>query len=1344
MQRPAEADYFDDDDDDDFGDLFSFATASEPFPNTGTNKDASSPILDTQGILGLSPPSGAAPAEDATVASEDSFLELLEQQKEPMTVVQATTQALPSDPPDSTSSAENVDPAVSMQEILDWLDEDDDQTDLFSPGDTILPPDQQEFNPPSSLPTPAGDVPPRFDSLEQAVRSSKATLGQIRKLMNNETVIDPSIRPYLWCRLLCDKTLDDTLQSSLADSFVQWQGQVSQFPEWIQVHSKHLSQRIADTTNSDKADAEQQLQMLLANYCQAEESTTSEGESSVPFHPFLPPVACAILSSGVPTPAAAVMLSRVVSKFMPALALTESERQTARHTWRRQFYLLTCYHVPLLAAHLDKYFPDWYQPDAALFESFLLNDFAGESTLDGGLEAAMNPHMLLLLWDWILANDNTFLRLFLILTILEEHSEKLVLCTGEELKEKWTHLLHNVVNQPDLKTPGEQSAYVNDWVHRANTLWEQTPLSVQLRLKKVEDQTVTDHLTKRQRLAEEKLRKIREAEEQAKQAVIDTEREKEAEAARQRLTRARLIAFYRQYNPEKEGNIDKILEHYEGRYDVLDAKLKQIYGVGFNPALRPRNAAFRAPQPVQAKPQSTDETKDAPTEKDIAEQRRKQQPVVKVAPAEVLPLVCPSKETAVVSALKLQKEKRLLDSDFARLPLKFRLIDTRTTQAAQDQGRFPNAIPMPPEVLESREKKVALEDELEALRGTSHIVIMGEGFAALPVLYGHKVTPGLSECMQEDDTRNRNCAMYFLKLGFPFVSFLDGGFAGAHSFLCRDGAKHRLGVQDVLEDYNPEVSIFGQFERIRNSTGREKAQRAFQNIFDSSMVALTKNSRRLETLASELAEEKPTKRGNMMTRFLAGALGDETINDLAPVKPSHPISRENPNSNKNVFRNPFASKPSSGALSRSSSGSSKVEVKAVKEEPGGWNPFTKQGDERQAANASNEPTPTESVDKPADSAANAPTKATIATIVELPSESSASSSNVLVPPNEHNSSPAEEASAPSMEDTTMKGTTAKAAVAKEDPTNSAVNNEPTAEQPEPKIDTPETSESKPSEEVPKRDETTTNEQLDQEHVPETTEGKVVSENKPKEEPQQPVIPEASPSDAEKEQQSQTESTSVSSTQPDPDLPLKSPQVDTVPVGQSNETDSPIPTSTEEHANQSNNKEEPQTTTVSPPTQPSEAKLQEDTANIGVSGIGDTTNNSTKSATGTAGESTSGTTVESAPTVPTVPTIVKEPPKAPVATPESRKPSEQHQAQLNNPFSGLGVAFNNSLKAASKAATGGNDGQNRARNPFARFGVSNAPPAAEGGGGMMNLAGFNQFRKNTMARMRNDDNNDGHK
>lgn len=1016
------------DDDDEFAELFSFATSDDAAPK----KDYSQVLASVMPL----------PPDDDH--SEDSLLELLEQHKDPVTVVAADGRK-PSQPP-----SELVE--TNTQELLDWLDQEDDdqetarQRQLQLQGDELIAPPSLKAS--TVLPTvvsPPPEPEPQFQTLEEAVKSPKASLTQIRSLLQKEQFqVAASIRPHLWCRVICGKTLDDTLASSVADSFQQWE-QHNQFllsgtkipgsqnsvpvvegavdtpveteisssettaetsvsledstspatlPEeskegipvalltqkspttmtpyqqaqqqWIEEQSTILADRIVTVLKGEKVMSQKALASLLLNHYHTgqtlpdddyyddnerrmeAESNSKEGKDASAVannyvDPLLPPVACTILSAGVPKAAAAVMLTQIVPHFMPILALTRSEREQAAQVLHRQFYLLACYHLPSLVLHLDRYLPNWFfwpnfttrEKDGQGFvpQSYLISHLAGECAPSADSPLFMiNPKWLLALWDLILTSSNNSLRFFLVLAVLEAHADQLVLLTDEPLKQRLKQVLSFqqedstgafAIQDTEAQTTfHDATKWVQEWTDKAQILWERTPVSVARRLKRLEDQTVTETLTKRQQEKEEKMKRRLEAQAKAHQEAMEAERERKADEARLRLTRARLVAFYRQYNPGKETNIEKIMETYQGRYEVLDAKLKQKYGVGFNPAMKPKTFPAR----TNSQPTTTGfgtraqarTGKDDVNEEELAKKRKRNQIVVKVAPSEVLPVVCWSKTANKVRMTKLVMGNKLEENIENRLPLKFYLVDTRPTETAQDQGRFPTSVNFPPEDLTDPDRLREQEEMFEALRGAIHIVIMGEGFAALPSLYGHKMTAGLSDCIREDDARNNNCALFFLKKGFPFVSLLDGGFAAAHAFLCREGTNHHLRVNDVLENYNPDVSIFGQFERVHNSSGREKAQRALQNIFDSSLIALTKNARRLETLASEIGQEGDEKQqqkksgGNMVARFFATGVSDDAkknTSSKAADETQESVQTESDGkggATGSVFRNPFA------------------------------------------------------------------------------------------------------------------------------------------------------------------------------------------------------------------------------------------------------------------------------------------------------------------------------------------------------------------------------------------------------------------------------------------------------
>ena len=638
----------------------------------------------------------------------------------------------------------------------------------------------------------------------------------------------------------------------------------------------------------------------------------------------LPPVACAILSAGVPKAAAAVMLSHIVPHFMPILALNRAEREEAAQLMHQQFYLLAAYHLPSLVMHLDRYLPNWFLwPDfkghgpkngqGYIPQSYLLSHMAGEAG-SGETQQQINTRWILALWDLMLTSSNNSLRFFLVLAVLEATAHEIVLLTDDDLKVKLVQVLtfhqDDVNGDFSIQDPQDQISnqdaqeWVQKWTQKAQLLWERTPISLSRRLKRVEDTAVTKALTKRQEEAEKRMKLKLEREARAHQEAQEMERERKADEARLRLTRARLVAFYLQNNPGKETNIDKIMEAYKDRYDVLDAKLKQKYGVGFNPAMKPKSA--HPVPPIASKSVTPSNKKDKSLDDDM-KRRKRDQLVAKVSPAEVVPSICWSKKANEVRMTKLELGNRLEEKVDSLVPLRFYLVDSRPGEIALNQGRFPTSVSFPPEDLTDADRLKEQEDTFEALRGAVHIVIMGEGFAALPALYGHKMTQSISDCIAEDDARNNNCALFFMKKGFPFVSILDGGFAGAHSFLAREGHKHHLHVNDVLADYDPDVSIFAQFERVNNSTGREKAQRALQSIFDSSLVALTKNSRRLETLTSEIGQTDQQKKGNMVTRFLGGG-GTGGKTDPGNNSSGGTQARNETKAGPAVFRNPFARK----------------------------------------------------------------------------------------------------------------------------------------------------------------------------------------------------------------------------------------------------------------------------------------------------------------------------------------------------------------------------------------------------------------------------------------------------
>jgi len=713
-------------------------------------------------------------------------------------------------------------------------------------------------------------------SLEQALISPDSTPEVIRDFYIKEGLNDEALRRELWCRMVSHKTSTELEQSSLADSFVKWQREanIDSFDDkrsvWLKNECIILAERITTTTREEATN--DLISLLLFYYI---------GNESRELDPLLPPVACTILSAGIPVAASSVLFSKIMASAMPLLALTRGEQLKAAKMLHTEFYLLACYHLPLLVFHLDRHSPGWYWPkqletgeikqkdawknienQGVIPQSWLISHLAGECN-----GTFMNPKWLLSLWDLILTSNNNSLRFFLALAVLEKHSDPLLMITGENLVRELNHILEFkegttlegfAIEAEDETTSSEADDWVREWCARARALYEATPPSVIRRLRKIEDEAVSSFLEERQRKTEANLEAKLEAESKAHKQAMEAERERRADESRLRINRARLVAYYKQYNPGKEGNIDKIFETYNGRLDQLDAKLKAKYGQGFNPAMKSTTSStsklFETMNQGFSKSRKRFSQALKREEKANLEEVKKHEVTVKVIAKEVLPVICWSKES---DSLK-RASSRPHDA------LKYYLVDSRPEQTAQEQGRFPTSLSLSPDALLDPDLMKQQEEIFESLRGAVHIVVMGEGFSALPSLYGQKLNPNLSQLIAEDDSRADLCALFFVKRGFPFVSLLDGGFCGAHAWLSRHGHKRSLQPKSVLIDYDSCDSMFGQLEKayreqveFANASAGEKTQLAFQGLFDKSLTSLTLGSSRFENLASGFAG-KPT------------------------------------------------------------------------------------------------------------------------------------------------------------------------------------------------------------------------------------------------------------------------------------------------------------------------------------------------------------------------------------------------------------------------------------------------------------------------------------------------------
>jgi len=903
-----------DDDDDDMANLFSFGSSDEAVGTDGAAAPAppSSSSSSPNNISTLVP--GGAANDREQTDSPDSFLEMLnaETSNEAGGVLGGSVGSFVVDPSQHDKET---------QDLLDWLENEGDTEqivfdDMLTSNNVTsapVPSVEQEEEPPSwaaeapsSAPPPPEQptvvaLPPTFESFQEALSSNESTVEQVRNLFVKEQqlaeegepagreLLQGTQRAELYCRMVCHKSLEATGTSSLADSFEQWKK--TQSAESIEqeqdiyaamIRQEQLGNRIAQQTGREAAECETDLIQLVQYHLHQNKSVSTtissssgngeaapkdEEEKDV----LLPAVAAVILSAGIPVSAAAVVLSQIIPNFMPLLALPpETEQWEAALLLHNEFYLLACYHVPLLVFHLDRHLPGWYWPklpdhlqeqggaDSAVRigrnlkrhgqvpPSWLLSHLSGECC--GGTMLPMET--ILMVWDGILTAQNNASRFFLALAVLEQHASTLLLLTGPELvaalQKMWS------LEDVDQNKEPEERDWMHEWWPRARALQESTPDSALDRLKRVEDEAIQQTLVRRQERKEAALQARLEAEAAAHREA----QERKAEEARLRLSRARLVAFYRKHAPEKEENIDKIMDVYKGRLDVLDEKLRMKYNEGFDPSLKPKPPK-RPSKLLATMSQGMGRAKSNASDDDggAGETGRRPDKVsLMVTAAEVLPVVCWSREAKAARGHDRTRRKR----DKSIKHLKFYLVDSRSEEAAQEQGRFPTAERLSPEAMMDPERLKQNEEKFEALRGAVHIVIMGEGFNALPKLYNQRLTPKLEELMEQDESRTNLCALFFHKLGLPFVSVLDGGFAAAHSWLVREGPANHLDARAVLVDYNPDNSLFGQLETLHNASASEKAQRKMANLLEASVVTMTRRAQQLERLTSDLEGKKPT------------------------------------------------------------------------------------------------------------------------------------------------------------------------------------------------------------------------------------------------------------------------------------------------------------------------------------------------------------------------------------------------------------------------------------------------------------------------------------------------------
>ena len=474
-----------------------------------------------------------------------------------------------------------------------------------------------------------------FSSLADAIRASSSTIDDVRTLFSQEKAFNSVFddvgvsnedRAHLWIKVICGKTLDDIERGSLADSFQELQKR----GEFAQEHNVSKYDAVIDTLFNevcgmsheyDGYEAKKQALIMLAYFQSRNKSSTS---SSLCIDPLILPVALAILEAGIPPAAASVVLSLIEPSSMPLLRLEYDERYLAAKAESFDLYLLACYHLPMLVMHLDRHCPGWHWPKknskrneiaannngtaihvAEEEEEVGESANAGATKPDGRPEKERNTkkdrndmeqnglvplswfvtnfagecgssclvHKILLpLWDNILTKSDHSWKYFLAVAVLDKHSDILLMSRSDDLRielEKILSLREDSAGSQANSADGYEMT--REWLSSAKSLKESTPSSVIELLRSADDRAVACALKVRQTKIDEEIQAQLEAEEAARKKEM-LERDKEAEEA---LTKARLTAYYRTYNPEKVDTIDQILKLFDGRTSVLNEKLKR-------------------------------------------------------------------------------------------------------------------------------------------------------------------------------------------------------------------------------------------------------------------------------------------------------------------------------------------------------------------------------------------------------------------------------------------------------------------------------------------------------------------------------------------------------------------------------------------------------------------------------------------------------------------------------------------------------------------------------------------------------------------------------------------------
>ena len=566
-------------------------------------------------------PSGvSAPPDDAQISSAD------EAHSQPPSNAPAIAAATKDShiggkiTPDVTSEPRNIEEDLAFDT---WVDEEEDEQSEKESSCAV----NDEMNASEDNCLPENSKGLVLKSLGEAIRSSKSTPDDVRSLFSRERTLDePCVkdagasdedRMYLWSKLICGKVVNAVEEGSLAESYREWEARKEEIrtdDDFTSSIDSLLERACGGKMSGGERESMRNRVASLTYFHNRRKGGGPEGDVTI--DPLIAPVALAILRAGFSPAAASVIMSHIEPSSMPLLRLSTREQLVAAKALHFEFYLLACYHLPLLIMHLDRHCPGWYWPESdqaikvseskdskeeathsqaipAPAEvrskksdkdnglvplSWFVTNFAGQC---GGKSSFAAPHRQLLpLWDHLLARGDHSWKYFLAIAILDKHSNVLLMSRGDELHSELEKILRfegssfseeTFVGMTGGGDNPDDFESISDWLASTKSLMESTPGSVLDLLRSADDRAVAKALKAKQALIDRELQ----AQHEAHESSLKKEREERDAEAKKAEIKARLVAYYRTVQPEKVETVDTIMKVFEGRLGVLNDKLKK-------------------------------------------------------------------------------------------------------------------------------------------------------------------------------------------------------------------------------------------------------------------------------------------------------------------------------------------------------------------------------------------------------------------------------------------------------------------------------------------------------------------------------------------------------------------------------------------------------------------------------------------------------------------------------------------------------------------------------------------------------------------------------------------------